>query len=161
LRVGILLRLRSGSLTCSSRAATAAVSTGFPNAPALRAQGGFCWIPTEVMQMNLSELPPAPRDPKTGRFTGGHGKEYNLALLQRANSTPLCGARRKNGEPCRKKACWSWRTKRFTRCQRHGGRSTGSRKQNDKLRECKELAAMSRMAIRALSPVLERLASEL
>jgi hypothetical protein len=38
---------------------------------------------------------------------------------------PRCGAKTRQGTPCKAGAIWSRRTRRYTRCRNHGGLSTG------------------------------------
>jgi len=40
---------------------------------------------------------------------------------------PLCGAKTRQGTPCKAHAIWSTRSRRYTRCRNHGGLSTGPR----------------------------------
>ncbi len=41
------------------------------------------------------------------------------------SSSPRCGARNRSGAPCGSPAMWSQRSGSYTRCWRHGGRSSG------------------------------------
>jgi hypothetical protein len=41
------------------------------------------------------------------------------------SSSPRCGARNRRGAPCGSPAMWSQRAGIYTRCWRHGGRSSG------------------------------------
>lgn len=52
------------------------------------------------------------------------------------SKAPRCGAKTRRGTPCKAPAMWSTRTRRYTRCRLHGGKSTGP-KTLDGLEKCR------------------------
>lgn len=73
-------------------------------------------------------------NPKISEGVALHGAtalQPNRGELKHGNrsgdpsSSPRCGARNRHGAPCGSPAMWSQRSGIYTRCWRHGGRSSG------------------------------------